>query len=185
MEMEVDVERVGSSWFIGLALLAILTAGVYAGSVRAASEPGLVADLEGQPIPAVEVGRYWCEDADFPRIHCYRSLPALDAAVRRRGPDQTSSEPNSGTSALASYYVRIFADKGYLGEALYLSAPYHDLSDIGWNDRISSFYGVGGSGTFYPHIYEGGAAYRFGAYDQVTYVGDVYNDQFSSVKPGW
>ena len=78
----------------------------------------------------------------------------------------------------------MFADARFQGASAYLSAQYDDLSVIGWNDRISSFQGQSGNGgTFFEHIYEGGFAYGFAANQWVNYVGDPYNDKFSSVKP--
>jgi len=156
---------------------------VYAPSAGAAGGPLILADLEGRPIPAVEVGRYHCEDVDFPRIHCYPSPAELERAVARRlAPSASGSGPL--TTALATSYVRVFVDLFFGGASAYLSVPYDDLGVIGWNDRISSFQGQAGSGgTFFEHIYGGGFAYPFSAYQQVTYVGDPYNDRFSSVVP--
>lgn len=164
--------------------LILLTAGVYVPDpAGATSEPVIVADLGGRPIPAVDVGQYHCTDADFPRIHCYRTAAELEAAVAAR-----SAAPTSPGSAAAltsgTNYVRIFADRDFQGASAYLSTAYDDLSVIGWNDRISSFQGLAGTGgTFFQHIYGGGFAYPFNAYQPVTYVGDAANDQFSSAKP--
>lgn len=164
--------------------LILVTAGVYAPPAGATSEPVIVADLGGRPIPAVDVGRYHCEDSDFPRIHCYTSAAELERAVASRLAAPTSEGLRAPATVLATNYVRVFADTGFQGASAYLSTPYDDLGVIGWNDRISSFQGQSGNGgTFYQHIYEGGAAYSFSAYQIVTYVGDAYNDTFSSVVP--
>ena len=152
---------------------------VYAGSAQAKSEPAIRADLEGRPIPAVEVGRYACHDLDFPLIHCFSSLDELDAALAAR----LTGQAGVPTLALAAY-VKVFPDRDLQGNPAILSAPYDDLSVIGWNDRISSFQGLAGAGgTFFEHIYGSGHVYPFGAYQIVTYVGDPYNDTFSSVVP--
>ena len=166
------------------AVLAFVMAGVYARPASGTSEPVIEADLGGRPIPAVDVGRYHCEDFDFPRIHCYLSAAELERAVERRLAAPTPSGSAALTVALAIDYVRIYADLYFGGASAYLSVPYDDLSVIGWNDRISSFQGLAGSGgTFFEHSYGGGFAYPFNANQQVTYVGDAYNDKFSSVKP--
>ncbi len=166
------------------AALALVMVGVYAASAGAASGPVIVADLGGRPIPAVDVGRYHCEDFDFPRIHCYASAADLDRAVARRLAAAPPSGPGPLATSTATAYVLIFADKSFTGASMYLSVPYDDLSVIGWNDRISSFQGqAGNGGTFFEHIYGGGFVYPFSAYQWVSYVGDAYNDRFSSVRP--
>lgn len=153
-------------------------------AVRSQSEPEIRADLEGRPIPAADAGRYHCEDIDFPRIHCYASAGELEQAVARRLVAPQPPGPQGVVASTATTYVRVFADKVFAGASAYLSTPYDDLSVIGWNDRISSFQGLGGAGgTFFQHIYGGGAAYPFNANQWVTYVGDTYNDTFSSVRP--
>lgn len=178
--------RIGRTAGMIAVSLILVTAGVYAPDpAGAASEPVIVADLGGRPIPALDVGRYHCEDLDFPRIHCYRTAAELEAAMARRLGAQMHVGTTAPATTLATSYVRIFADKGFQGASAYLSVPYDDLSVIGWNDRISSFQGqAGNGGTFFEHIYGGGFAYPFSAYQQVPYVGDVYNDRFSSVRPG-
>ena len=169
---------------IGLALLAAVMAPVYAVPVGAASGPSISASLEGRPIPAVEVGRYACHDFDFPRIHCYRTRAELERAVADRLAAQSASGLDGPVGATATGYVKVYPDRGLQGLPAVLSVRYDDLSVIGWNDRISSFEGLAGvGGTFYQHIYLTGAAYPFSAYQIVTYVGDAYNDTFSSVRP--
>jgi hypothetical protein len=178
----VDVARLGRT--AGILAVALVMVGVYARSADAASGPVILADLGGRPIPAVDVGRYHCEDFDFPRIHCYLSAIDLEQAVARRLAAPASAGPGALATTLATNYVRVFADLNYGGASAYLSVSYDDLSVIGWNDRISSFQGLAGNGgTFFEHIYGGGFAYPFSANQQVTYVGDAYNDRFSSVRP--
>jgi len=164
--------------------LALVMVGVYARPADAASGPVIAAELGGRPIPAVDVGRYQCEDFDFPRIHCYLLAVDLERAVARRLAVPAPAGPGALATILATNYVRVFADLNYGGASAYLSVSYDDLSAIGWNDRISSFQGqAGNGGTFFEHIYGGGFAYGFNAYQQVSYVGDAYNDRFSSVRP--
>jgi len=135
---------------------------VYAPSAGAAGEPLILADLEGRPIPAVEVGRYHCEDFDFPRIHCYPSAAELERVVARRlaSPPPSDPEPlaTSGTLddvRVAGFHAMQIAWK----PALRVDRPgpssgHADLRAIGWNDRISPFQGLAGSGgAFFEHIY--------------------------------
>ena len=172
--------RIGRTAGMIAFLLTVVTSGVYPPPVGAGSEPVIVADLGGQPIPAVDVSRYHCEDLDFPRIHCYALAGDRDRAVAGR----LAVQATGGLAIDATAYVLIFQDAQFAGPSAYLTVAYDDLSVIGWNDRISSFKGQGGSGgTFFEHIYGGGFAYPFNAGQSVSYVGDPYNDKFSSVKP--
>ncbi len=176
--------RIGRPAGILTVALAIAMAGVYAPSARAAGGPVIEADLGGRSIPAVDVGRYHCDDVDFPRIHCYSTAAALEHAVASRLANARSEGPGALATALTVTYVHIYADITYQGASAYLSVAYDDLSVIGWNDRISSFKGqTGNGGTFFEHIYGGGFAYGFNANQNVSYVGDAYNDRFSSVRP--
>jgi hypothetical protein len=178
------VVRIGRTAGILTVALAIAMAGVYAPSARATGGPVIEADLGGRSIPAVDVGRYHCDDIDFPRIHCYVTAAALEQAVARRLVAARPAGPGDLATAPAVTYVRIYADVNYAGASAYLSVAYDDLSVIGWNDRISSFKGqAGNGGTFFEHIYGGGFAYGFNANQNVSYVGDAYNDRFSSVRP--
>jgi hypothetical protein len=85
-----------------------------------------------------------------------------------------------GRSALGP---RILAgDAG--GTSLLISTPYDHLGSVGWSDRISSFKTLTSTGgTFYQHDLGTGWAYPFCCTGAVPYVGDAYNDQFSSVYP--
>jgi hypothetical protein len=162
-----------------LALVPITSAptSAMAGSVSAV--------LDGRPIDPDQVGDYYCHDFDYPIIRCYHSSAALDRAVADRADagGQGTSAPNPNGAAAVNY-VRIFADASYGGVSMYLSNAYARLGDIGWNDRISSFKTLASAGgTFWQHTFGGGWGYPFCCLSGVTYVGDAYNDQFSSVYP--
>ncbi len=175
--------RIGRTAGMLAVALALVMVGVYARSAIAASGPVIAADLGGRPIPAVDVGRYQCEDLDFPRIHCYLLAVDLERAVARRLAAPVPAGLGALATTLATTYVRIFADLNYGGASAYLSVSYDDLGVIGWNDRISSFQGqAGNGGTFFEHIYGGGFAYGFNAYQQVSYVGDAWDNVISSLK---
>jgi hypothetical protein len=141
----------------------------------AAAGERLRADLEGTSIPLVDVGKHFCHDLDAPAIHCFADLAALDAAVASRTPMEVG--------ALAVNYVRVFADRDYGGPAAYLSASYSNLGAIGWNDRISSYKVlIAGKGELREHIDYAGLIDSFCCTQWVTYVGDPYNDKYSSVR---
>ena len=125
------------------------------------------------------IRRYACHDLDFPLIHCFKSPGGLDAALAARPAGQAGA-PTRGLAG----YVKVFPDRDLRGNPAVLTVRYDDLSVIGWNDRISSFQGIAGAGgRLFEHIYGSGRAYPFAAYQIVTYVGDPYNDTFSSVVP--
>ncbi len=169
------VRRAGVAGLVLVALLLVLGAA----TTVATSAPMIRAELDGRPIAAVDVGRYACHDLDFPVIHCSGTPGELDSAMAAR-----AERRDGPAGAVATSYVKVFPDRDLLGNPAILSAPYDDLSVIGWNDRISSFQGLAGAGgTFFEHIYRGGDAFPFSAYQIVTYVGDSDNDTFSSVAP--
>jgi len=98
---------------------------VYAPSAGAAGGPLILADLEGRPIPAVEVGRYHCEDVDFPRIHCYPSPAELERAVARRlaSPPPSGPEPLTTSGTLDDVpALRVFTPCRLRGSLRYRSA---------------------------------------------------------------
>ena len=132
----------------------------------------LVADLEGVPIPLVAVGKYHCNDFDFPAIHCFNAPAALGASVDV----QIQLGLLSGTD-----YVQIYQDAWFGGPSMVVSQDYAVLATLGWNDRISSFKGKNfQTGTFYTDWFAGGTAYGFCCNQQVSSLG-AYNDTFSSI----
>ena len=163
-----------------VALLA-LSGAASAHDPGAAGPPGpVVADLDGHAIATAEIPHWYCHDLDAPRIHCFTSLPALEHAVASR-----STVGATGPSAAATPYVEVFTDANWQGAALMISAPYPDLRTINWNDKISSFKVLNGlAGHFATDIYDSGRLDYFCCNQQVLYVGDAWNDQFSSVYAG-
>jgi hypothetical protein len=140
----------------------------------AVADDRLRADLEGAPIRLADVGRHFCHDLDAPAIHCFPDLETLDAVVAER---------SKTSGVLAAAYVQVFVNRDYGGASAYLSANYPNLGTIGWNDRISSYKVlISGSGEFREHANYVGAIDEFCCTQWVTYVGDYYNDKFSSVR---
>jgi len=147
------------------ALLAATAPGVSAGTIRAT--------LDGRPIGLAQVGGLACHDLEFPVIRCYSTVAQLDAAV--------AADRFSVDLATSGGYVIVYQNIYYGGanpKVLTTDVPW--LSDIGWNDKISSFRSFGATGVFYEHSPTGGFGYYYGPASQVPYVGDFYNDKFSS-----
>jgi len=168
-------------------IAAVILAGLALAPAVEGGGDELRAELDGRPIPPTDAGNYYCHDFDYPLIRCYRTAAELEDAVARRavgrGVDgRDSGQGDVGTTALS--YVRVFSDAYFKGMSAYLNQPYDRLGDIGWNDRISSFTALtSAGGRFWQHMYGGGWAYAFCCLQSVGYVGDAYNDQFSSVYP--
>jgi len=143
-------------------------------------EPALSADLEGTPIAPTSVSSWYCHDLDYPRIHCFRTASAFAAAMSVR-----ISPGRPGAAALSSTpYVIVYRDATYAGPFLSISQAYDNLASIGWNDMISSFKALNSlSGHFAVDASNGGSHYAFCCNNQVPYVGDAWNDVFSSVYP--
>ena len=130
----------------------------------------LSADLEGGPIALSRVGSLHCHDFDRPRIHCFSTQVALDAAV-------STTLMTSSTN-----YVLVFDGAGFTGSSMYISGDYSVLAAIGWNDRISSFKGQNGEfGTFYTDWFYGGSTWSFCCNQQASSLGS-FNDAISSVQ---
>jgi hypothetical protein len=178
-----------SRWWTVIVVLAssllVFPAGVAAG------EPPIRADLEGKPIPAVEVGDWFCHDFEYPAIHCFRSAAGLDAAVADLGLEPLTPDTNVGeavaqtspAAASALSYVRVFVDANYSGGSAYFSVNYSNLGLIGWNDKISSYVALNSlSGQFWENTSYWGLLDSFCCNQLVSYVGDAYNDKFSSVR---
>jgi len=162
---------------IALVILALAAGPVTAASTSTDStspmgDVEIVADLEGVPIPAVAVGKFYCNDLDFPAIHCFRSASGLTASV----------QAGLTVSLLSGVdYVQIYQDTGYQNASMIVSQDYPALAVIGWNDRISSFRGRNSqTGTFYTDWFAGGTGYAFCCNQQMSSIG-IFNDTFSSI----
>lgn len=170
---------------VSIALVALVVAtGVALAPVSAADPAGgqITADLEGRPIAVSEIPDWFCHDLDFPQIHCYRTPAKLEHALDLRITAALAGEV--GTRAVIPYVI-VYRDATYAGPNTAIAQPYDDLGLIGWNDMISSFKAVNGlSGHFATDARNSGRLYPgFCCNVQVSYVGDAWNDQFSSVYP--
>jgi hypothetical protein len=143
-------------------------------SARAA---GPYAVLDHGSIPLTTVHSYYCHDLEFPRISCFRTSSDL-----RADEATVTSSGVSILSATALPYVRIFQDASFTGPWTDLSQNYDNLGSIGWNDRISSIKSLNSTaGNFWTDAVHSGWLYSFAAGAWVYYVGDAWNDHFSSV----
>lgn len=148
--------------------------------------------LDGEPIGLERAAQLHCHDFDYPVITCFRTLAALEAeAARRMRSTREGSTPadaarvdtlDAVAASLTSGYVQVFADGAYGGSSAALSVDYSNLGAIGWDDRISSFKSFGASGRFHIDPAFSGNSYVFGTTAQVSYVGDSWNDRFSSLN---
>jgi hypothetical protein len=148
--------------------------------VSAGQGSRLTADLEGRPIAASSSSGYFCHDFDFPRIHCFRTAAALNAAIGIQ-PARSVRLLAAAPATPAGTWVTVYSDASYAGSFAYLSHNYDKLGDIGWNDIISSFrVQATFNGRFARDTFGAGWQYFWYAGQNIPYVGSSYNDQFSS-----
>lgn len=170
---------------LSIALVALVVAtGAVSGAVSAADPASgpVRADLEGQPIAVREIPDWFCHDLDFPQIRCYRTAARLERAL---AVGMTAAPMGEAGILAAVPYVVVYRDASYANSFAALAQPYDNLGSIGWNDMISSFKALNGlTGHFATDALNNGRLYpTFCCNAQVPYVGDAWNDQFSSVYP--
>lgn len=165
-----------------ISLLIALSAMPMLAAPASAESPVLIAELEGQPIPATSAGDYYCHDFDYPVIHCFRTADALERSVEGLtavvGADSATI---AGTTAVS--YVKIYDYASYAGNYAYISQDYSQLGDIGWNDRISSYIALNSeTGAFYTNAGFGGTIDYFCCNQGVASLSSTFNNQISSVR---
>jgi len=141
------------------------------GAVRAGDgEPQLSATLDGKPIPLEDVGKYNCDDFNYPEISCSSSRVLMDARAAAM------------TLLTGIDYVTIWDGANFGGAYMNVSEDYSALSLIGWNDRISSFKGRNSeTGAFYVDWFYGGAWWTFCCNQQTSNLG-TFSNTFSSIR---
>jgi hypothetical protein len=142
--------------------------------------PGARADsvgatLDGRPITMEEAEALSCHDFDYPVLTCFKDSAEMEWVAAARFAAQEA------TSAASSGYVVAYENGNYTSPSRTISQSYAYLGDIGFNDKISSFKSYGATGRFMEHAPSGGLVYSFSGSTWVSYVGDTYNDKFSSV----
>jgi len=154
-------------------VLGLLTMTGYAEPATARAEDGapeLSATLDGRPIPVEDVGRYYCDDFDYPAIRCYSTK--LLAGTRA----------TLVTLLTTVDYVTVYDGTNYSGAYMNVSQDYATLSTIGWNDRISSFKARNSeTGTLFADWFFTGTWWAFCCNTQVANLGS-YSNTFSSLQ---
>ncbi len=142
----------------------------------------LHADLDGQPIDLVDVGKWYCHDFDFPAIHCYSNPDALaDAPTLAKSGTSALRSTDSSLAAAGVTYATVYEFTFYQGAFMHMAQDYSMLSLIGWNDRISSFVVKNGeSGVFWTNWLYSGTRFTFCCNSAFGSLGS-FNDTFSSV----
>ncbi len=180
-------ESVAGARTLACFLVTILVSHLGAAPARAEDETTnaeiLVAELEGMPIPATSAGDYFCHDFDYPVIHCFRTEAALEAAVST-SLSSAVAESSDGTLTIAAVsYVRVWEYASYAGNNAYLSQDYSNLADIGWNDRISSYWALNSeTGAFYTDGAYGGYIDYFCCNQKVASLDSTFDNRISSVR---
>jgi hypothetical protein len=144
-----------------------------------AASSGLVATLAGRPISLQQAGSLSCHDFDYPALRCFATPEALGADVERQVEGRSVS--TQGFDSAQVLYVTVFEHASFAGRYMVISADQAWLSSVGWNDMISSLQSHGASGNFRENSPASGFIYFFSPNSSVSYVGDAYNDKFSSV----
>lgn len=165
--MRVVPKRAFTAASVTLALLVgIAPASAAVGSVRPAE---MTADLDGAPIKLVDVGKWYCNDFDYPAIHCFSHPEALE------------SDSSMTLAPTTTPYVTVYEFTTYQGAYMHMSQDYSILGLIGWNDRISSLVVHNSPGAvFWTDWLYSGTRYPVCCYSQLGTLGS-YNDTFSSV----
>lgn len=159
--------RRASVWLI-ISLAAMLA--VPSATQARSEDSRLTADLDGKPMRLADVGKWYCEDFEYPAIHCY-STPELlaerEAIMLAFG---------------ASDYVTVYELTGFAGSFMHMSQDYNALVTIGWSDRISSLKGRNSaSSTFFVDWFYGGSSFGVCCNTQLTSLGG-FDNSFSSVR---
>lgn len=166
----------GHSWTRASAL-AFMSLVVAASPVsgRSAAEGGRMRVLlDGRPATIGAAARSHCEDLTPGVLECFATSRARDLAVSARG---------KSSSAASSGYVVAYVNASFGGASIVMSQDYANLGTIGWNDRISSYKVYTSlTGYFYQNSNYSGLAQSYCCFSQVSYVGNAYNDTFSSLS---
>ncbi len=115
--------------------------------------------------------------------HCHDGRGALVCFVSEADRDADfDASRGAGVQALSGGgWVIAYAQASYAGSSVTMSRSYSNLGSIGWNDVISSYKVYTSlTGAFYKNTSYGGTYQTYCCWSQVPYVGDTFNDTFSS-----
>jgi hypothetical protein len=157
------------------ALTVIVALILFAGPGRTAQT--LAVTLDGTSASLAQATRYHCHDLIAGQLTCYRSASRRDADVTRLF-EQRHANPLGAT---ATGYVIAYAGISYTVRSVVLTQNYANLATIGWDNVISSYRVFTNlTGAFYSNTYYAGLTQYYCCFRDVPYVGDSYNDTFSS-----
>lgn len=135
----------------------------------------LIVRLDGRSATVPAAAKNHCHDAVKGTLECFSSASARDAAWQAIRLSQPLSPASNG-------YVIAWVGATYTGASVVLTQDYANLTTIGWNDRISAYKVYTNlTGAFYEHSNYWGLTQFFCCFSQVSYVGNAYNDRFSSI----
>ena len=117
-------------------------------------------------------------------LTCFRTPAELEAAAADRAASVAQGGTAAPLAAATTGHVIVYVDGMFGGSARALSQENSYLGTIGWNDVISSFKSYGATGHFWEDAPTGGFIYNFYSTSQASYVGEYYNDKFSSLYFG-
>jgi hypothetical protein len=180
-----------------VAPLALLVVAIVAGPVVAQTTPSdrLTATLieagRATGIPLHDARRYHCHDLARPEIRCFWTEAERDADVALitgldlialADPSAPIGPPPAPNGSETTPYVKMYEHANYGGASAWIGGYWDDLGIIGWNDVVSSFKSTyGGRPKWFWDINYGGIWVMWSSGAWVSYVGDYFNDQFSSV----
>lgn len=152
-----------------------------------ATDANLHAEMDGQFIAIKRIPTLHCHDAAYPEVRCFVSELQRDkdfaSSMAPTASLGAQVAPTSETLAtLAVTYVIWYDNANYGGGSFQTANSWSNMVDISWNDRISSFkaYNNGRPKWFQDSDY-GGWWTMWGTNVWLSYVGDAFNDQFTSV----
>lgn len=153
----------------GVALLLVIGPAPISAGQRGGNGTDMTADLDGLPIKLAEVGRWYCDDFDFPAIHCYSHA------------EDEQRAPGFLAAATSAPFVTVYEFTTYQGAYMHMSQDYSMLGLIGWNDRISSLVIHNSPGAvFWTDWLYFGTRYPVCCYAQLGSLGS-FDNAFSSV----
>ncbi len=145
-----------------------------------ASSPKVFVTLDGRPSTVAAATQFHCHDLDRSALRCFRSESERDRVVN----DLLGLTAGGGAvpaGATSTGYVIAFAAITYAGNSVVLSQNYPNLGTIGWDNIISSYKVYTNlTGAFYQNANYGGLTQQYCCFVNHPYVGDAYNDIFSS-----
>ncbi len=150
-----------------------------------AAAPELRAVYAGHSIPLLQVSTLHCHDGAYPIIRCFATEAEATADANRiigRAPG-IGLGTGGQASIQATFYVTFYQDENYGGASWSTTGAISDLSQIGWNDAITSFKSLnGGHPKWWTDSNYSAASAQWAAGAWVANIGSNWNDQFSSVK---